>query len=296
MSEKYSLMHAEKATFTIELMARLLGVSRAGYYAWAKRRDTPSAQAARRGWLAGLITQIHHDSNGTSGFRRVRAELRRRSVTASEGLVRAIMRQLGIVGVQPRSSTRTTIPAADAADRPDLLRRDFTADKPGARLVGDITYLRTGEGWLYLATVIDLFNREVVGWSMTDHMRTELIAGALRMAHAHGRVEPDAVFHSDRGSQYTSQEYAILAKDLEVRLSVGRTGVCWDNAVAESFFSMLKNEMYYRERFATRARARFSVMQYIEVFYNRKRLHSALGYRTPAEVRAAYDPQTAAAA
>ena len=296
MSEKFTLMHAEKATFTIELMARLLGVSRAGYYAWAKRRGTLPPTTVRRVRLAGLIAKIHDDSNGVNGFRRVLAELGRQGVTASAGLVRKIMRELGIFGVQPRSSKRTTIPAADAVDRPDLLRRDFTAVAPGVRFVGDITYLRTGQGWLYLATVIDLFNREVVGWSMASHMRTGLIADALTMAHTHGRIAPDAIFHSDRGSQYTSDEYATLASRLGVRLSVGRTGVCWDNAVAESFFSMLKNEMYYRSTFPTRRKARFAVMQYIEVFYNRKRLHSTLGYRTPAEARAAYNSQTATAA
>jgi transposase InsO family protein len=296
VSEKFTLMHAEKATFTIELMARLLGVSRAGYYAWAGRQGTLPPTTARRVWLSGLIKQIHDDSNGVNGFRRVLAELARRGIAVSEGLVRKIMRELGIFGIQPRSKKRTTIPAEDAVTRPDLLKRDFTADRPGVRFVGDITYLRTGEGWLYLATVIDLFNREVVGWSMAEHMRTELIGDALKMAHTHGRLEPGAVFHSDRGSQYTSEEYATLAKDLRVRLSVGRTGVCWDNSVAESWFSMLKNEMYYRQSFATRARARFAVMQYIEVFYNRRRLHSTLGYRTPAEVRAAHHAQTAIAA
>jgi len=296
VSEKFTLMHAEKATFTIELMARLLGVSRAGYYAWAGRRDTLSSATARRLWLSGVIKQIHADSHGVNGFRRVLAELGRRGIAASEGLVRKIMRELGIFGIQPRSKKRTTIPAEDVVTRPDLLRRDFTADRPGVRFVGDITYLRTGEGWLYLATVIDLFNREVVGWSMAEHMRTELIGDALTMAHTHGRIEPGALFHSDRGSQYTSDEYAKLAKDLGVRLSVGRTGVCWDNSVAESWFSMLKNEMYHRQSFTTRRRARFAVMQYIEVFYNRRRLHSTLGYRTPAETRTAYYAQTAAAA
>ena len=201
MSEKFTLMHAEKATFTIELMARLLGVSRAGYYAWAGRRDTLSSATARRLWLSGVIKQIHADSHGVNGFRRVLAELGRRGIAASEGLVRKIMRELGIFGIQPRSKKRTTIPAEDVVTRPDLLRRDFTADRPGVRFVGDITYLRTGEGWLYLATVIDLFNREVVGWSMADHMRTELISDALTMAHTHGRIEPGALFHSDRGSQ-----------------------------------------------------------------------------------------------
>ncbi|WP_425305853.1 IS3 family transposase [Agromyces archimandritae] len=296
VSVKFTLIHAEKANHTVEFMASMLGVTRAGYYAWARRQGTASPAATRRAALSELIMQIHHDSAQTSGFRRVVAELGRRGIHASEGLVRKLMREAGLFGVQPRTRKRTTIPAADAAERPDLLCRDFTADHPGTRLVGDITYLRTGQGWLYLATVIDLFNREVVGWSMADHMRTELVADALRMAHAHGRVEHGAIFHSDRGSVYTSQAYADIADSLGVRLSVGRTGVCWDNAVAESFFSMLKNEMYHRYHFTTRAQARFHVMQYIEVFYNRRRLHSSLGYRTPAEVRAQHDPQTAIAA
>lgn len=296
MSEKFTLMHAEKANHTIGLMARLLEVSRAGYYAWAKRQGTLSPTAARRTWLAEQIRTIHAESNGVNGFRRVLAALARRGISASEGLVRGIMNELGIFGIQPRTSKRTTIAADDEHDRPDLIRRDFTACRPGERLVGDITYLRTGEGWLYLATVIDLHNREVVGWSMAAHMRTELISDALRMAHAHGRIAPNAIFHSDRGAQYTSAEYAALAKELDVRLSVGRTGSCHDNAVAESWFSMLKNEIYYRHRFATRQQARFHVMQYIEVFYNRQRLHSSLGYRTPAEARADYTLQAAIAA
>lgn len=224
MSEKFALMHAEKATYKIGFMAGLLGVSRAGYYAWARRGPAPSPRAARRQALAEQIAQIHEASNQTSGFRRVLAELRRCGVAASEGLVRALMRDLGIFGVQPRSRKRTTIPAEDEITRPDLLRRDFTADAPGQRLVGDITYLRTSEGWLYLATVIDLFNREVVGWSMAAHMRAELVCDALRMAHTHDRLTQGAVFHSDRGSVYTPAEYAALATSSGVRLSVGRTG------------------------------------------------------------------------
>lgn len=286
---KFQLIHEEKANHTIGLMTRLLRVSRAGYYAWAKRQGATTPSQHRRNELAALIKQIDTEKHQTYGFRRMLHELARRGFRASAGLVRKLMGQLGVYGVQPRASKRTTIPAPDAADRPDWLRRDFTAVQPGQRFVGDITYLRTGEGWLYLATVIDLFNREVVGWSMAEHMRVELVSDALAMAHTHGRIGEGAVFHSDRGSVYTSAAYAGLADKCGVRLSVGRTGVCWDNAVAESFFSMLKNEMYHRQKFATRGRARFAVMEYIEVFYNRGRLHSALGYRTPADVRRAYE-------
>jgi len=203
VSEKFMLIHAEKASFAIELMARLLKVSRAGYYAWAKRQDTPPASVQRRQYLARLIAEIHKDSAGVNGVRRVLAALRRQGITVSEGLVRRIIRELGIFGIQPRTKKRTTIQADDAEDRPDLLKRDFTATEPGTKLVGDITYLRTDQGWLYLATVIDLFNREVVGWSMAEHMRTTLISDALRMAYTHGRIAPGALFHSDYAEEIT---------------------------------------------------------------------------------------------
>jgi putative transposase len=214
----------------------------------------------------------------------------------SLGLVRKIMRELGLTGIQPRSRKRTTIPAMDVDVRPDLIGRDFTAQHPGTRLVGDITYLKTGEGWMHLATVIDLFSRMVVGWAIADHMRTQLVSDALRMAHTHGHITPGAVFHSDRGAQYTSAEYATVATGLGVTLSVGRTGSCLDNAVAESWFSMLKNEMYHRYHFPTREQAKTRVVRYIEVFYNRQRLHSTLGYRTPATINTEYYHQVATAA
>lgn len=272
-------MEVEKANYQVTFMARLLKVKRAGFYAWRKRG--PSVRSARRGRLAELIRSEFAGSNQIFGHRRIRAALAFAGERIGAGTTVSIMREHGLVAVQPRSKKRTTIPAADAPERPDLIKRDFTAVTPGMKLVGDITYLHTGEGWLYLATVIDLHNRGIVGWQMADHMRTDLICDALGMAHKAGRVRAGAVFHSDRGSQYTSAEFARTAAALGVTLSVGRTGSCHDNAVAESWFSMLKNEMYYRQKFATRQRARFAVMQYIEVFYNRKRLHSTLGYRTP---------------
>jgi transposase InsO family protein len=193
------------------------------------------------------------------------------------------MAELGVEGVQPRVSKRTTVPAPDAPTRPDLLRRRFNPPVPGTWTVGDITYVRTGEGWVYLATVIDLTTRMVIGWNITDHMRTSLVADALAMAHASGLMAGGAVFHSDRGAQYTSAAYAELAASLEVRLSVGRTGSCHDNAVAESFFSQLKNEMAHHADLPTKARAKALIAEYIEVDYNRRRLHSTLGYRTPAQ-------------
>ena len=164
---------------------------------------------------------------------------------------------------------------------PDLVKRDFTADRPGVKFVGDITYIHTWQGFIYLATVIDCYSKKVVGWSIADHMRTELVADTLRNAATTSVMEPGAIFHSDRGSVYTSAGYRALVTGLEMRSSMGRTGVCWDNAMAESFFSALKNERVYRTVYATKKRARGDVIAYIEGFYNSRRRHSALGYRRP---------------
>lgn len=265
-------------------MCGLLHVARSSFYEWRNRVESPTA--ARRRALAELVRQAFEASRQTSGCRRVAAQLNRDGHECSVGLVADLMRELGLKAVQPRAYKRTTIAGEDPVAVPDLVERDFdpTHCAPGQRLVGDITYLRTGEGWLYLATVIDLATRMVVGWQLAPHMRTSLVTDALQMAIDGGHVARDAVFHSDRGTQYTSKEFASFCAKRNVRPSVGRTGVCWDNAVAESFFAALKNEMYYRTTFTTRARARFAVADYIEVFYNRRRLHSTLDYRTPFEV------------
>ena len=290
------MIEAEKATYKIAWMCRLLKVPRSSFYAWLARAETPTR--ARRRELTEHVRRVFTFGRGAYGCRRVAAQLNREGQECSVGLVADLMRELGLAAVQPRAYKRTTIRGADPQDSPDLLERDFTpgpaGGAPGTRLVGDITYLRTGEGWLYLATVIDLATRMVVGWQLADHMRTTLVIDALAMARGGGHVQRDAIFHSDRGTQYTSAEFHQYCQGIAVRTSVGRTGVCWDNAVAESFFSALKNEMFHHQHFQTRARARFAVADYIEVFYNRRRLHSTLGYRTPAEVFTAY--RTAATA
>jgi transposase InsO family protein len=265
-------------------MCELLTVSRSSYYEWRGRTESPTA--ARRRELAARVRVVFEDSRQTSGCRRVAAQLNRDGHECSVGLVADLMRELGLRAVQPRAYKVTTVPGEEPVTPPDLIGRDFepASYAPGERLVGDITYLRTGEGWLYLATVIDLATRMVVGWQMASRMYTSLVTDALQMAIDGGHVAHNAVFHSDRGTQYTSLEFAKFCRARNVRGSVGRTGVCWDNAVAESFFASLKNEMYYRTAFATRARARFAVAEYIEVFYNRRRLHSTHAYRTPFEV------------
>ena len=288
------MIDVEKANYDIAFMCRLMKVPRSSFYAWRNRVETPTQ--ARRRSLAVQVQAEFDASRKTSGCRRITAALNRKDIACPVGLVADLMRELGLAAVQPRAYKRTTVPGQAPVPAPDLLQREFTADAPGQRLVGDITYLRTGEGWLYLATVLDLATRMVVGWQLAAHMRTSLVTDALQMAIDGGHVDQDAVFHSDRGTQYTSAEFAKFCAGRDIRRSLGRTGVCWDNAAAESFFAALKNEMYHRQSFGTRARARFAVAEYIEVFYNRRRLHSTLGYRTPFEALTDYRTAATAAA
>jgi putative transposase len=284
---------AEKANYKISWMCALLGVPRSSFYAWCNRAET--ATAARRRELAAEVRRVFEEGRGAYGCRRVAAQLNREGHACSVGLVADLMRELGLRACQPRAYKRTTVPGEQPVASPDLIGRDFTAQAPGQRLVGDITYLRTGEGWLYLATVIDLATKMVTGWQLATHMRTSLVTDALAMAITHGHAAPGAIFHSDKGCQYSSAEFSRFCQANGIRTSTGRTGVCWDNAAAESFFAALKTEMYYRQAFPDRARARFAVADYIEVFYNRRRLHSALGYRTPLEALTHY-PTAATAA
>lgn len=266
-------------------MCQKLVVPRSSFYAWRARVDVITTSAARRKDLGDRIKSIFIDRYKVYGCRRITAELNGAGIACSVGLVASIMREKDLVAIQPRAWKRTTTQGDCDHDMPDLIGRDFSPDTglPGQRLVGDITYLRTGQGWLYLATVIDLATRMVVGWQLADHMRTPLIIDALKMARTHGKVAPNAIFHSDRGSRYTSDDFHKYCKENGFIQSMGRTGVCWDNSVAESFFSSLKNEMYHHQVFPTRSRARFAIADYIEIFYNRKRIHSTLGYQTPAQ-------------
>lgn len=293
MSSKYALVHAEEGNFPTVMMCRLLGIARSGFYSWRKRLGepgpAPGSRAARRVQVSEEVHLSWLRSRRVYGVRRIKADLATRGLLASLWLIHTIMGELDIAGAQPCARKRISAEvAADAASRPDLVRREFEPPVPTTHLVGDITYLKTSQGWLFLATAIDLTTRMVVGWSTADNMRTSLVVAALNNAHKNGYVAGNAIFHSDRGTQYTSAEFATAARLLSVRLSVGATGVCWDNAVAESFFSMLKNEMFYRFDFATLAEARVAVADYID-FYNRRRLHSTLGYRTPADAMNEFD-------
>ncbi len=236
-----------------------------------------------------------HDSEQTYGHRRIHAALARQGERCSPELVRAIMRELGLVPCQPRPWRPTTTIAGDAAPIPDLVCRDFSATAPGTKLVGDITYLPTWEGWLYLATVIDCHTKACIGYALADHMRADLVIDALAMAARNYSLADQAIFHSDRGTQYTSGAFAAATATLGIRRSVGRTGSCFDNAQAESFNAALKVERINRTVYPTREHARADVARYIEFRYNTKRLHSALGYRTPKEVHDEYLNQQLAA-
>ena len=249
-------------------MCQQLRVARSSFYAWRQRAGKVTATQARREVLKVEIARIFAEQRGTAGCRRIAAQLNAEGHPASVGLVADLMRELGLAAIQPRAWRRTTIRAEQAQVYADHLAGDFDPGpaEPGQRLVGDITYLRTGQGWVYLATVIDLATRMVVGWQMADHMRTSLVTDALAMARDHGYAAPGAIFHSDHGTQYTSEEFAEFCTKNKFVQSMGRTGVCWDNAVAESFFASLKNEMYYHRVFETRKRARV----------RRRRIHRSL--------------------
>ena len=295
---KYEYIDSQKSeldnTNPIYKMCAWLVVSTSGFYHWQARPQ--SATAARREALAARIRHFFTASDGTYGYRRIHADLAFEGTLCSPELVRQIMRDEGLIACQPRPFRVTTeADAKAAAGMPDLVERDFTASRAGVKFVGDITYIHTWAGFVYLATVIDCYSKKVVGWSIADHMRTELVETALNNAAATTIIEPFAIFHSDRGSVYTSADYRKLVKNLNMRSSMGRTGVCWDNSMAESFFSALKNERVYRTVYATKAQAKRDVIRYIEGFYNSRRRHSSLSYRRPNEVHYA-DQQLATAA
>lgn len=289
MSELYEFIEAEKDAanevgekkYTVAKMCAWLGVSTSGFYEWRSRPESATVQ--RRAYLAELITQIFTDSDETYGHRRVHAQLERQGERVTPELVRRIMRDLGLEPCQPRP-WRLGLTEAAAHLLPDLVARDFTADVPCEKMVGDITYIPTWEGWVYLATVIDCHTKGVIGWAMADNYQTSLIEEAIRMAARNYPIKRGAIFHSDRGSNYTSAQFANTLRSLGIRQSVGRTGICYDNSMAESFFGTLKNERVHRVVYATRRQAIADIVAYIELRYNSQRLHSGLGYKTPNEV------------
>jgi len=287
----YSFIAEEQADphsdWSVAEMCRVLGVSRSGFYDGQDRPPSDRELGDRQ--LAVEIEAIWECSDRTYGVPRTHRWLRKQGFRVARKRVARIMRERGWEGESGRRRVRTTIVDRAATAATDLVGRDFNPAAPDTTWCGDITYLRTGEGWLFLATVIDLFSRRVIGWSAAAHMRTELVAGALQMAVAtRGGAVNGVVFHTDRGSQYTSAGFGALCEKLGVAQSMGATGVCWDNAAAESFFGTLKRELANRRRWATRADARRDLMRWIEGWFNTRRLHSTLDYNTPLETENLY--------
>lgn len=277
---RYAWVRDHAGEFPVAPMCRALGVSRSAYHAW--RKDPSRRREAARDALAGRIAEVQRDTRGVYGSPRVTAELRARGVRVSENTVAKVMRERGIrARAARRFAPRTTDSAHARPVAPNVLGRDFAAAAPDRKWAADVTYVPTGEGWLYLAGVIDLCSRKVVGWSMADHLRTDLVADALRMAVARRSPAPGLLHHSDRGCQYASEGYQRLLAAGGMTCSMSGAGDCWDNAPMESFWGTLKAELVDHERYATRAEARASIFEYVEAFYNRVRRHSSIGYVSP---------------
>ena len=274
-------VRAEKASYPVTVLCRVLEVSRPGYYAWCKRPESKRARANRA--LRVRIKAAHQKSRGTYGSPRVHATLVSEGTRVGRARVAKLMRAEGLRARRKRHFVRTTDSKHNLPVAGNVLDRQFDPAEPNKVWATDITYIWTKEGWLYLAVIIDLFSRLVVGWSMSESIDRHLVRSALGMARARRSPLAGLLHHSDRGSQYASTEYqADLLAGLMI-CSMSRKGNCWDNAVAESFFSTLKIELVYQTEFATRAAARAAVFEYIEVFYNRERRHSSLRYLSPTE-------------
>jgi transposase InsO family protein len=283
----FPFIAAEQAgKHNVKRVCELFEVSRSAYY--HQKSGAKSVRERVDAQLTDKIVQAHAVSKGTYGAPRIHADLTGEGLRHSRKRVARLMRAAGLAGKTPRRWRTTTIPDPNAGTRPDLVERDFTTD-PGAvdtRWCGDITYINTWQGWLYLATVIDLASRRVVGWAVADNLKTDLVDAALTDALTRRQPQAGLVFHSDRGTQYVSAQHARLAQQHGIRLSVGRRGQCWDNAVAESFFSTIKTELLHRRPWPTHTAARQAIFDYIEGWYNTRRRHSTLGYLSPAAFEA----------
>ena len=277
----FRFIEAEKATHAVPALCRMLGVSRSGYYAWRSR--PPSERARFDAVLSEKIETIHRNSRATYGAPRVHAELRAIGIRCSRKRVARLMRRARLRGSLRGRRMRTTSRTALQQAAPDLVGRNFLSEEPDRLWVADITYVRSGEGFLYLSFILDACSRKVVGWSMATHLRTQLVVGALQMAIARRKPSPGLVHHSDRGVQYTSLSFGKRLEDEGLLPSMGQVGSAYDNALAESFVATLKTELLYRNTWPTRQAVRTAIFEYIEGFYNTRRRHSALGYLSPAE-------------
>jgi transposase InsO family protein len=277
---KYQFIADHQKEFEITVMCRVLAVSRSGYYAWRKRPTSPRKMADQV--LSQQIKQIHQQSRQTYGSPRIQVELAENGVNCSHKRVARLMRQEQLCAKQSRKFKVSTTDSAHAYPvAPNLLDQDFTASQPNEKWLSDMTYIPTAEGWLYLAVVMDLYSRRIVGWAMSDSLERHLVIAALQMAIQMRQPPPGLLHHSDRGSQYASDDYQALLTQHQMCCSMSRTGNCYDNAPMESFFGSLKTELVHHCYYQTKAEAKTDIFEYIEVFYNRFRRHSALAYQSP---------------
>jgi putative transposase len=290
---KFAFIEAEKACFPVAFMCRHLGVSPSGFYAWRQRRGRTSRRAQRDARLARQVAAIHRDSERRYGSPRVHHELRRRGIYVSRKRVARLMQHQGLAARRPRRFVRTTDSAHNLPIAPNVVARDFTATSRDRTWVGDITYVPTREGWLYLAVLLDAFSRRVVGWAMSADLSRGLALAALEMALMGRKPGRGLVHHTDRGCQYASNDYQDELERRAITCSMSRAGDCWDNAMAESFFATLKCELVHGADFTTRAQAAAAIEDYIANFYNCRRLHSSLGYVSPVEFELRAQAKTA---
>ena len=280
---RFRFIEDRRADYPVTILCDVLGVSPAGYYAWRSREESRRSAANRD--LVDDIQRVHREAYGCYGSPRVHAELRAQGRGVSRGRIERLMRRHGIRAIMARPRlVRTTDSHQDLPIAPNLLQRNFTAAAPNRIWLADITYVDTDQGWLYLATVLDLYSRKIVGWAMCDHLRADLPSAALAMAISAQRPRAGLIHHSDRGVQYASEDYRKVIHSAGFRPSMSRKGDCYDNAPMESFFHTLKTELVHHQHYATREEARRDIFAYIEGFYNRTRRHSAIGYLSPIEM------------
>lgn len=288
---KYEFMQGYEGKFSTERMSKMLGVSRSGYYRYAKRK--PSQRLLEEERLIMKIKAIYEASRQTYGSPRIHAELKDQGETCSRQRVAKLMKKAGIMAKMTKKFKVTTKANPKAKAAPNLLEQNFTAEHPNRRWAADITYVWTLEGWLYVACVLDLFSRKIVGLAMEERMTDDLVIAALEQALIHRSPSGDLVHHSDKGSQYTSRNFQKVLAQYHITASMSGTGNCYDNSAMESFFHTLKTEHVYFERYQTREQAKKSIFEYIEIFYNRQRRHSTLGYKTPLAFEENYKQQSA---
>jgi transposase InsO family protein len=288
---KYKFIEEHRKHYTVGRLCAMLGIKRSGYYAWKKRG--PSQREKDNQIMIDLIRRIHRQSRKAYGSPRVYQQLKKQGVDCNEKRVARLMRQDGLQGQRKYRRVRTTDSRHSFPVAPNWLNREFQAggaEGPNRKWVGDITYILTEEGWLYLAGILDLFSRKIVGWGMSSKIDASLVEDALRMALFQRQPGTGLLMHSDRGSQYASGQIRDILETNHIQISMSRKGNCYDNAVMESFWGTLKNEWVHTQKYQTRAQARTDIFSYIEGFYNTVRLHSTLGYLSPAEYEANHKP------